>query len=136
MTPLTVRPWAASAGSRRLLAAPSFRGRLVFLTTDGPAIFLEAHFLAAFRFAPFEAAGFDLSRSTPLETRSMPASVLATAKMGVDSDLVTPETQKRMEKTVPGIEAVKVEGTGHMIPQDVPEKFEELIKGFLKRIKH
>jgi len=56
--------------------------------------------------------------------------------MGVESDLVTPETQKRMEKTVPDIEAVKVDGTGHMIPQDVPEKFEELVKGFLKRIKH
>jgi pimeloyl-ACP methyl ester carboxylesterase len=56
--------------------------------------------------------------------------------MGVDSDLVTPETQKRMEKTVPDIEAVKVEGTGHMIPQDVPDKFEELVKGFLKRINY
>ncbi len=56
--------------------------------------------------------------------------------IGAESDLVSPETRKRMEKTVPDIMAVKVEGTGHMIPQDVPEKFEERVKGFLKRINH
>ena len=55
---------------------------------------------------------------------------------GVESDLVSPETQRRMEKTVSDIETVKVEGTGHMIPQDVPDKFEELVKGFLKRINY
>jgi pimeloyl-ACP methyl ester carboxylesterase len=57
-------------------------------------------------------------------------------QMGITSDLVTPETRKRMEETIPDIESVVVEGTGHMIPQDVPDKFEELIRGFLKKIKH
>jgi pimeloyl-ACP methyl ester carboxylesterase len=39
-----------------------------------------------------------------------------------------------MENTVPDIEAIKVKGTGHMIPQDRPEEFEKLIKGFLERV--
>ena len=54
--------------------------------------------------------------------------------IGEESDLVTPETQERMENTVPDIEAIKVKGTGHMIPQDRPEEFEKLVKGFLKRV--
>jgi pimeloyl-ACP methyl ester carboxylesterase len=41
----------------------------------------------------------------------------------IKSDLVTPETRTRMEKTLPDIETVVVEGTGHMIPQDIPDKF-------------
>ena len=51
---------------------------------------------------------------------------------GVTSDLVTPSTRERMAK-MPNIEIIDVEGTGHMIPQDVPKKFEELIRGFLKK---
>jgi pimeloyl-ACP methyl ester carboxylesterase len=35
---------------------------------------------------------------------------------------------------VPNIETIKVKGTGHMIPQDRPEEFEKLIKGFLERV--
>ena len=54
--------------------------------------------------------------------------------IGEGSDLVTPETQERMESTVPDIEAIKVKGTGHMIPKDRPEEFEELVKGFLERV--
>lgn len=52
---------------------------------------------------------------------------------GVTSDLVTPKTRERIEN-MPGIEIIDVEGTGHMIPQDVPEKFEELVRGFLKSV--
>lgn len=52
---------------------------------------------------------------------------------GVTSDLVTPRTRERIEK-MPGIEIIDVDGTGHMIPQDVPEKFEELVKEFLKSV--
>ena len=52
---------------------------------------------------------------------------------GVTSDLVTPKTRERIEKMF-GIEIIDVKGTGHMIPQDVPEKFEELIRGFLKSV--
>ena len=39
-----------------------------------------------------------------------------------------------MEKTVPDIEAIVVEGTGHMIPQDKPEEFEKLIRSFLRKV--
>jgi pimeloyl-ACP methyl ester carboxylesterase len=52
---------------------------------------------------------------------------------GVTSDLVKPETRARMAK-MPNVEIIDVEGTGHMIPQDVPEKFEELIRGVLNRV--
>lgn len=50
---------------------------------------------------------------------------------GVESTTVDPKAMKRMEKLVSDYEAIIVQGTGHMIPQDVPEKFEELIRGFL-----
>ena len=53
--------------------------------------------------------------------------------IGKESTTVDPEARERMEKILPDIEAVVVEGTGHMIPQDVPERFEELIRGFLKK---
>lgn len=52
---------------------------------------------------------------------------------GVNSDLVKPETKARMAK-MPNVEIIEVEGTGHMIPQDVPDEFESLVRGFLKRI--
>ena len=52
---------------------------------------------------------------------------------GVTSDLVTPKTRERIEK-MSGIEIIDVDGTGHMIPQDVPEKFEELVRGFLNKV--
>jgi len=54
---------------------------------------------------------------------------------GVESETISSTARMRMEKTVPNIEVVEVKGTGHMIPQDVPEKFEELITGFLAKIK-
>jgi pimeloyl-ACP methyl ester carboxylesterase len=41
-----------------------------------------------------------------------------------------------MENTLNDIETVVIEGTGHMIPQDVPEKFEELVRCFLKKIEY
>jgi pimeloyl-ACP methyl ester carboxylesterase len=56
--------------------------------------------------------------------------------IGEDSDLVTPNTRTRMEESVDNLETVVVQGTGHMIPQDVPEIFESLIRSFLDKIKH
>lgn len=53
---------------------------------------------------------------------------------GVDSDLVTHETKARMKEIVPDIEVVEVKGTGHMIPQDVPQEFEKLVRRFLKKV--
>jgi pimeloyl-ACP methyl ester carboxylesterase len=54
--------------------------------------------------------------------------------MGADSDLVIPEVREGMMETVPDIEVHVVTGTGHMIPQDVQEKYEELIRWFLDKI--
>jgi pimeloyl-ACP methyl ester carboxylesterase len=54
--------------------------------------------------------------------------------IGKNSTTVAPETKKRMEETVSNIEAIVVEGTGHMIPQDKPEEFEKLIQSFLKKV--
>jgi len=54
--------------------------------------------------------------------------------IGEESDLVTPETRERMENTVQDIEAIVVDETGHMIPQDRPEEFEKLVRGFLERV--
>lgn len=53
--------------------------------------------------------------------------------IGEESDLVTPETAEKMENIVPDLQAVMVEGAGHMIPQDVPDKFERLVRDFLNK---
>jgi pimeloyl-ACP methyl ester carboxylesterase len=39
-----------------------------------------------------------------------------------------------MEETMPDLEVVEVKNTGHMIPQDVPEEFERLVRGFLEKV--
>ncbi|NIU81982.1 MAG: hypothetical protein GWN17_00265 [Candidatus Korarchaeota archaeon] len=54
--------------------------------------------------------------------------------IGKESDLVSHETAEKMENKVPELQTVIVEGTGHMIPQDVPDKFEGLVKDFLNKI--
>jgi pimeloyl-ACP methyl ester carboxylesterase len=53
---------------------------------------------------------------------------------GEQSDLVTPATSKRMEETMPDLEVVEVKNADHMIPQDVPEEFERLVRGFLDKV--
>ena len=65
-----------------------------------------------------------------VETITTPTLLL----IGVDSTLVTPETKERMEKSMSNLDVVVVENTGHMIPQDVPEEFERLIRSFLKKV--
>ena len=62
-----------------------------------------------------------------VERISAPTLLLA----GEGSTLVTPGTRRRMMETVPRLEVVVVEGTGHMIPQDKPEEFLRLVRGFL-----
>jgi pimeloyl-ACP methyl ester carboxylesterase len=54
--------------------------------------------------------------------------------IGKNSDLVTPETRTRMEKTIKDLEAFVVKGTGHMIPQEKPEEFSEHVRRFLKKV--
>ena len=56
--------------------------------------------------------------------------------IGEASDLVTPKTRTRMEEYMDNLETVVVEGTGHMIPQDIPERFEDLIRSFLNKINY
>ena len=54
--------------------------------------------------------------------------------IGKNSDLVTPETRTRMEKTIKDIEAVIIKGAGHMIPQEKPDEFADHVKRFLKKV--
>jgi len=54
--------------------------------------------------------------------------------VGEESDLVTPETRRQMEKIMKDLEIKIVEETGHMIPQERPEEFNDLIRGFLKKL--
>jgi pimeloyl-ACP methyl ester carboxylesterase len=53
---------------------------------------------------------------------------------GEQSELVTPETWKRMEEAIPDLEVIEVKNADHMIPQDVPEEFERLVRGFLEKV--
>ena len=55
---------------------------------------------------------------------------------GKESTTVDPKAIEKLNEILPDFKAVVVEGTGHMIPQDVPERFEELVRGFLKKIYH
>jgi pimeloyl-ACP methyl ester carboxylesterase len=54
--------------------------------------------------------------------------------IGKNSDLITPETRERMEKTLKDLEVVVVNGAGHMIPQEKPEVFSRHVKRFLKKV--
>ncbi|MFC1803400.1 alpha/beta fold hydrolase [Thermoproteota archaeon] len=75
-------------------------------------------------------SGLDIDLWPYVEGIKCPVLVL----IGVDSDLVTPETRKRMENIIPKLEAAVVDGTGHMIPQDVPDSFELIVRSFLEKI--
>lgn len=50
---------------------------------------------------------------------------------GADSDVLAPETAKRMVETNPGARLVEVPGAGHTVPADQPEAFRRLLTGFL-----
>jgi esterase len=54
--------------------------------------------------------------------------------VGEESDLVTPETRRQMERTMKDLEIKIVEETGHMIHQGRTEEFNDLIRGFLKKL--
>lgn len=53
---------------------------------------------------------------------------------GATSQTVSEETRERMEKLVPDLEVVTVEGVGHMIPQGKPVEFLALLEGFFDRL--
>ncbi|MBM3292573.1 alpha/beta hydrolase [Candidatus Bathyarchaeota archaeon] len=55
---------------------------------------------------------------------------------GGTGSIISPETVEKMEKSIPKLETVTIQGTGHMIPQDKPQEFEEEIKKFLKKLNY
>jgi pimeloyl-ACP methyl ester carboxylesterase len=55
--------------------------------------------------------------------------------LGSESTLVTTEKHDRMRKSIPGLGSLTVEGATHMVPQDRPEEFKDVVKGFLGKIK-
>ncbi|MBN1683222.1 alpha/beta hydrolase [Candidatus Bathyarchaeota archaeon] len=56
--------------------------------------------------------------------------------IGGSGSIVTPETLEKMKKSINNLEAITVQGTGHMIPQDKPKEFEEYVKQFLNKINY
>jgi pimeloyl-ACP methyl ester carboxylesterase len=54
--------------------------------------------------------------------------------IGENSDLVTKKKKKEMERIIPDLVVEVVKDTGHMIPQDKPEKFEKLVRDFLNKL--
>ncbi|MBI4641009.1 MAG: alpha/beta hydrolase [Candidatus Tectomicrobia bacterium] len=50
---------------------------------------------------------------------------------GAESDVLTQTEAEKMEKTISGSRLVVIEGAGHTIPADQPEKFEEAVRSFL-----
>lgn len=55
--------------------------------------------------------------------------------IGEQSELVTPETRRRMESIINDLEVTVMKGTGHMIPQDAPVEFEKHVRKFLDNLK-
>jgi len=79
----------------------------------------------------------DVIRSSPfidlwpyLEKIKIPTLLI----LGKESTLVSPTTLDKMRGIIPGLEVSTVEGASHMVPQDKPVEFEELIRNFLKKI--
>lgn len=54
--------------------------------------------------------------------------------LGKESTLVSPTTVDRMCSIMPRLEVSTVEEASHMVPQDKPAEFEELVRNFLKKI--
>jgi pimeloyl-ACP methyl ester carboxylesterase len=52
--------------------------------------------------------------------------------LGGSSDLVGQGTLERMKRTLPQLKVVTVEGATHMVPQDKPKEFEQLVRKFLE----
>lgn len=50
---------------------------------------------------------------------------------GETSNIFARETMDKMAAMMPKVKTVEVKGAGHGIPQDQPDEFERLIRGFL-----
>lgn len=67
----------------------------------------------------------------PVEGRlDLPALVMH----GTDDHLVRGETLSDFEKVIPDIEAVVIEGAGHIVPEEADEQVNAALTGFLRRI--
>jgi pimeloyl-ACP methyl ester carboxylesterase len=53
--------------------------------------------------------------------------------VGGSSDLVKPEAVARLRRHIPRLEAIEVIGASHMVPQDRPEEFETIVRGFIQK---
>jgi len=53
--------------------------------------------------------------------------------IGGDSDLVKPEAVSRLRSHIPRLEVVQVPGASHMVPQDRPDEFETILRGFIQK---
>lgn len=53
--------------------------------------------------------------------------------IGAESTLVTPEAISRMRSYTPRLEAVSIPGSTHMVPQDRPDEFETVVRGFIAK---
>jgi pimeloyl-ACP methyl ester carboxylesterase len=53
--------------------------------------------------------------------------------IGSNSDLVKPEAVERLRRHIPRLEALEVMGASHMVPQDKPEEFETIVRGFIQK---
>lgn len=50
---------------------------------------------------------------------------------GSESDILTPETARRMHEAIAGSHLVEITGAGHSIPADAPEAFEKAVREFV-----
>jgi len=71
---------------------------------------------------------FGADRSAPLAKLNKPALVIASAS----SPLL--DLQKAMAATMPGAQFVAIEGTGHAVFIDQPNKFDDTLKAFLQSV--
>jgi pimeloyl-ACP methyl ester carboxylesterase len=53
--------------------------------------------------------------------------------IGGESDLVNPDAVARLGRYIPRFEAIDVRGASHMVPQDRPEEFETIVRGFIQK---
>ncbi|MGQ9679236.1 MAG: alpha/beta fold hydrolase [Candidatus Bathyarchaeia archaeon] len=54
--------------------------------------------------------------------------------LGKESTLVSPATVDRMRKIMPQLQVSTIENASHMVPQDRPAEFEDIVRRFLEKI--
>jgi pimeloyl-ACP methyl ester carboxylesterase len=75
----------------------------------------------------------DFSALAPYEGRLAALGVPALLLWGEDDPFAPVAGAKRFQREIPGAELEVVEGTGHFVVDDAPERYGELLAGFLRR---